>query len=281
MKQGNITAKRIIGGIFTFLLTVLAAVLILLLSTAMSIFNDRVVIQKLNESNYYNDIYSELNKKAEELIAKAELPDSVLTKVITLERVYVDGKNYIEATLRGEEVPLQTQKLREQLSDNVDQYLKEQNLVITDELSMGVATIITELEELYRQGIELELMKYLHEYKLSFYRLMWVIIPVILALTVVLCYFILQMNRYKHRGVRQISYATLSASVMAILSAGYLLLAKPYRRLEIAPDYYSDFLHHYFDWSSKGLLYMGFMGILVTVILIALVNYMKNRIGSR
>lgn len=280
MKRVNITVKGIIRGFFTFLLTIVVSVLIILLSLGMSVFNDRVILQKVNESNYYNDIYNELNKKATELVTEASLPGTVLTDVITLERVYVNGKNYIEATLAGEKVAIQTTKIREDLSGNIDQYLKNEKIVVTEELKSGIETVLAETENIYRQGIQLQLMNYLQEYKNAYLRMMRVVLPIAIVLIGALCYFLIRMNQYKHRGIRQISYAVLAAATMIILSSGYLLMIKPYRKLEIAPDYYRDFLMTYFQWGSKVLLYMGFMGIIVAIILISLVNYMKNRISS-
>jgi hypothetical protein len=280
MKRVNITGKGIIKGIYTFLLTILITVLILLLSVAVSFFNDSVILRKVNESNYYNDIHRELSTKSEELIKKAGFPTSVLEDVITLERVYVDGKNYIEATLQGKEASIQAKRIREELHSKIEQYLKDEKIVITEDLKAGIEVMKAEIEGVYRQGIQLQIMNYIHAYKISYFRWLRVAIPIVIGLIGVLCFFLLWMSKYKHRGVRQISYAAMASSAILILSSGYLLIRKPYRNLEAAPDYYYDFLTTYFQWGNKVIFYMGFMGILVSIILISLVNYMKERMNS-
>lgn len=278
MKQIQLNLQGIIRGTFAFLLTILFAVLFVCVGFGMGVFNDRIIIQKVNECNYYNEVHKELNKKAIELVTKSGLPASVLTDVITLERVYVNGKNYIEGTLAGNEPVIGMDKIREDLTNNIDMYLKVQKIERTEELNAGVEGIISEIEQVYGQGIQLELIRYYMEYKASYRKLMKLVIPIDVVLIAVLCYFLIRMNKYKHRGVRQITYATIASSSMTILTSFFLLFTGQYAKIDTAPDYYYDFLVRYLQWDIKVFFYLGFMGIVISITLITLVGYLKNRI---
>jgi len=278
MKHVQLNLKGIIRGTFAFLLTLLFAVLFLCLGFGLGVFNDRIIIQKVNESNYYSEVHKELNKQALQLVTEAGLPASVMTDVITLERVYVNGKYYIEDTLAGHEAVIESDKIREDITLNIDRYLQEQKIERTVELDAGVESIISEIEQIYVQGIQLQLVNYITEYKASYLSLMKVIIPIVILLIGVLCYFLIRMNKYIHRGVRQISYATIASSSMAILTSCFLLLKGQYAKIDTAPEYYRRFLVSYLHWDMKVFLYLGLMGIVLSVILITFVGYLKSRI---
>lgn len=280
MKHFKLSLQGIIRGTFAFLLTLFFAILLVCLGFDIGVFNDRIIIQKVNESNYYNEVHKELNERAGELVTEAGLPVSVLTDVISLERVYVNGKYYIEDTLAGNEPVIKTDRIREDLTNNIDSYLQEQEIARTQELNTGVEEVISETEEVYRQGIQLELMNYITEYKTSYTNLMKIVLPILVILSGVLCFFLIKMNKYKHRGVRQIAYAVIASSSMAILTSAFLLLTRQYTKVEASPDYYYNFLVNYLKWDMKVLLYLGFMGVIISIILITLVGYLKNRISA-
>ncbi|MDF2612050.1 MAG: hypothetical protein K0R92_3524 [Lachnospiraceae bacterium] len=83
--------QSIISSIFAFLLSLLFILLFLGTGLAFGLFSDRIILSKVNESNYYNEVHQELNERAEKIITEAGLPSTVLTDVISLERVYIGG----------------------------------------------------------------------------------------------------------------------------------------------------------------------------------------------
>lgn len=281
MKSDKIKLRHIIAGLFTFLLTIQLAILLLLIGFGIGVFHDTTIIQKVNESNYYNEIHKEMNTIAEELMIEAGLPVTVLSEVITLDRVYISGKYYIEDTLAGRYATPTTTNIREKLSANMDQYLEEQGVLPSDELDSDVEHLLNEVEQVFQKGIQFEFVDYIASYKASYMHLLKIALPIVLCMIGVLCYFILRMNRYPHRGVRMIVYATIAASMMSILTASYLLLSGQYDKVEASPDYYRKFLVLLLQWDIKVFLYLGLMGLVIAIVLINLVGYMKNRISIK
>jgi uncharacterized membrane protein len=72
----------------------------------------------------------------------------------------------------------------------------------------------------------------------------------------------------------------LASSIMTILTSAFLLLTRQYEKVDPSPDYYREFLMVYLNWDIKVFLFLGGIGILISIILINLVGFMKNRIHN-
>lgn len=271
---------KAINILFTFLLTLLLIVLFLCLDLYFGVFHDKSILRKVNESNYYNEVHKVLNTEAEGLVTEAGLPASVMKDVITLERVYINGKQHIEIALQGREADISTVKLREKLLENINGYLAGVNIFQDKDLSTDVEELVTEVEKMYLQGIQMEYIHYLTNYRIKFISSLRWVLPVLLLSIGVICYFLINMQPYKHRGVRQIDYALKASSILAIGTAVYLLATGKYEQSGITPEYYRRFISLSLQWDCQVLLYLGCIGAAVSLVLITLVGFMKNRIRA-
>jgi len=281
MKKNIKTIQSIISSILAFLLTLVFVSLFILTGLYFGVFNNRIILSKVNESNYYNEVYEELHNRAEEIIKESGLPLQVLSEVITLERVYIGGKYYIEDTLMGREPLIQTDKVRSQLEQNVNQYLKEEGITRTKELDAGIEEILNKVVQEYRRGIQFQFINYIAEYKASFMNLFRIAVPVLVLIAGIIGFSLVKLHNYIHKGVRYIAYAMIASTSMIIISSAILFLSKIYDRIEQIPDYYDRFLTNYLKWDIQVFLYLGGIGVLLSLLLIFLIRYLKRIISNR
>jgi hypothetical protein len=281
MEKKQKLMQRIISSIFAFLLTMIFVSSFTLTGLYYGVFNNRIILSKVNESNYYNEVYKELQDRAEGILQEAGLPLNVLSDVITLKRVYVGGKYYIEDTLSGKEPVINTDKVRSQLEQNIDQYLTEEDISGTKELDTGIEEVIRKIEQEYKRGIHFQFIDYIAEYKASFMRLLRIAIPILILLASVIIVLLIKIHRYKHSGIRYIAYAMIASSCIVISSSAFLLITKSYEKMKQLPFYYGRFLTNYLKWDIQVFLYLGGIGMLLAILLIILVAYLKNNITGR
>ena len=281
MRRNNSKIRSSVSCVFAFLLSLLFLAIFVLLGLYFGIFNDRIIISKVSESNYYNEVQEELQETAETILVEAGLPTSVLAEAISLERVYIGGKYYIEDTLAGDKPVIETERIRADLTSSIDQYLVDEGITRTEELDTGVKEIISVIEQEYRRGIEFQFIQYITIYKTYYRKILNNTIPVLLFLVGLICFFLIKMQRYKHRGIRYITYAMIASTGMTILSAAYLLLAGNYKLINAAPEYYKTFLTTYLKWGIQVFLYLGGIGVIISILLLSLVGYMKNKTMNR
>lgn len=277
MKHRNTRMKTLTSCTFAFLLTLAFFTLTVCIGLGIGVFNRQSVTNKLNESDYYNNLYDELYKKADEIVLQAGLPENVLKNVITLEKVYAGSSNYVNRTLEGKKPEISTDNLKKNLRNNINRYLSKQGISQTDEVESGIDGVTERVQQEYRNVVRLRFINYYSEYKSEFWNLMKFVIPFQMILIGILCFFLLKIHRHKHRGLRYINYALISSSLLMTLISACMLLYRGYEKLNIMPYYYRDFLKVYFKWDIQVFLYIGVLGLVFSGLLISLTRFLKKR----
>ncbi len=281
LKTKKAMAKRLISCIYSFILTLIFVVLFICSGIGIGLLNRQGVIRNLDKSNYYREVYEALYDRASRDIEAAGFPASVLEEAITLERVYITGKGYHNAILNTEATPLKTEKLKETLDRNLRQYLMAKG-VEPDQLTSSLENLLQTIEQDYKDAIDLPILITIAAYRSNYVKGLLYGMPIMILLVGSLCYLLLRIyrNSYIHRGIRYITYALMSASILISSMAGYLLITKPYLGISAQPAYYHSFLIEYLHWSIVIFVYIGGMGFVLSLILMSLVSYLKNRMKN-
>lgn len=280
MKPNSVRIQSTISLIFSFLLTVLFLLLFILLGLYFGAFNEKLIKQKINESNYYNETYSIIYSKAESIVKDAGLPVSVLENAITLERIYIGGKYYVEDILSGKEPAYKTDKLETVLYININNYLTEQHIVKTPELEAGMGELTERLLQEYRRGIQFDFIKSISRLRQVYLRIIMIGLPALLILMSIIIYSLIRMHKYLHRALRYINYGVIAASLFTgVIAAVMLFLLKIHNKVTVQPEYYSLFLRNYFKWDIQVFLYIAGLGAVLTAILFIITGQSKNSIS--
>lgn len=277
MKHKKTKMKTLTSCTFAFLLTLVFFILTVCIGLGIGVFNSKCVINKLNESDYYNHLYEELYKKADEIVLHAGLPETVLKDVITLEKVYAGSSNYAGYTLEGKEPKISTDRIEKKLRDNIGHYLSKQGISRTEQIESGIDEVTDRIQKEYLSAVKLKFINYYTDYQTQFRNLMKIMIPLLILLIGILCFLLLKIHRHKHRGLRYINYALISSSLLVTLAAAGLRINKGYEKLNIVPNYYRDFLELFFKWDIEVFLYIGGLGLVFSGLLIYLTGFLKKR----
>ncbi len=269
--------KKLLSCIFSFMLSLSFSALFVLIGLQLSVFNNRLILDQINESGYYYEVQKELDNSASAILEDAGMPTELLSGVITLERVYLDGRNYMEEALAGEPAAPETEKLTNVLKQNIDKYLESNSIERTEEFDTGIDALISSIGQEYERVIQFRFIRYLGEYKIYYRNILIKAFPMILCLAVFLSVLLIRMHRYRHRGIRYITYALTASSCSIAIFSCYLLISKVSNRIVASPDYYKRFITGYFKGNLQVFLYLSGFGILLSIFLIILTGYLKKR----
>ena len=276
MKLDKSKLPAITSSLFAFLLTILFTILFFVIAGYIGLHNSRCITVAMNQSNYYEKLYQVITKNAEAAAMEAGLPKSVLTDVITLERVYINGNNYIEETLNGEEAIIQTDNLSERLSTNINQYITRQGFAVTEDIKTKCSAFIDEIKQEYHDGLQLKLIKDLNSLRLGYQNFMMLIVPVLVLLIGFLCFLLIKIDTHKYRGVRYITCSMIAASLLLVTAGIALGGLSPFSGLELSPDYYREFIEAGLQWMFKVFLFLGGISLTMSMALILVTSYIKN-----
>lgn len=306
MKDYKDMLRQVISNLYAIMLTILFVVVFIVLGLYFGVFSNHVILGKVQESNYYNEVHEELNKSAKEILAMEGLDEDLLQDVITLDRVYVSGKNYIESTLKGDSVSnsssssnqlsenaqssntstsgqasIKTDRLREDLYNNIQDYLNSQNITMTEELEAGVNEIITKIEKEYVRGIQFQFIRYISMYKSKFIGVIKWLLPITILLIGFLSWLLIYISKYKHRGVRYITYSVMASTGLVLFWSVILLVTKAYKKFEISPRYYNRFIESYLYQDILVFIYISGIGVIISILLISVTTFMKKHMPSK
>jgi hypothetical protein len=277
MKRCKSKLPGIISSLFSVLLTILFAILAFFIAGYTGVFNRGYIAQAMNESNYYDNIYNVITIRAEALAKDAGLPKTVLTDVITLERVYISGANYVDSTFSGQESEIRTASISELLKNNVDNYIANQGIKVTGDIEMKNNTFIQEVVQEYKKHINLKLIKDLYDLKLRYSDFIKLIIPMLVLLIGLLCFMIIKLHSQAHRGASHIVYSLLAASLIMMITWICTTVREPFSNFEISPEYYKDFIVVCLQWTTKMFLLLGEIGLTLSLILTLFTGFLKDR----
>ena len=120
MKKINIALQYIIALILS--LTIIAFILINMFSS--TILNKNYIMSELENENYYEKIYEEVEANFENYINQSGLEEEVLDGIVSREKVEQDTKKIIDNIFSGGNETISTDEIKNELEENIRVSLK-------------------------------------------------------------------------------------------------------------------------------------------------------------
>lgn len=162
MKKFKIIFNYLLG----FLMTI-TFVFFLLFLTLKFLLNEQYFYQKLENNDYYDEVYMSIKEEMENNIISTGFSNSIIQDIYTKEEVKEDIKNVITNYYNGHMISLEKDNIYEKLKNNIILALEKENLKFTDTSDMK--SFIQDMVQIYQNEISLYHM--LDNYAETFYQL--------------------------------------------------------------------------------------------------------------
>lgn len=272
------TMKHWVSIGLSFVFALCLSSLIALISIEAGVFNYSVFMNQLNKTNYYRNISNAIRENAEDILRPTGLPSEILDDVIVDNRIYLDAKNCIEAQLSEKEYVLDTSDMKEQFKKNIYNYIEKSKLEVGKETESGIDKLFTDISNEYIRLLEFPFIKYLTKYKAQYEKVFW---PAVIILAIVcagLCFAIIKMHSWVHRGLRYISYGTLASAFITGIIPGVLVVTNIYKRLSISPKYLYALLVGVIQADLMVFVYMAVALAIIFAAMLMVINMLKKRV---
>ncbi|MBR3153150.1 MAG: hypothetical protein IKF52_06105 [Clostridia bacterium] len=136
MKVFKFILKLILG----VLLTLSLFGFIVIGQAQKTVLNKDYVLDKMEEDNYYNNLYSNIINELKGYIGPSGFDEKVFNDIISSEKVKEDTIKVIENIYDGNEnndVEIETESIKQKLDSNIDKFLEEENLVAENKESLN------------------------------------------------------------------------------------------------------------------------------------------------
>lgn len=279
MRHNNRSGK-VYSTILGFFLSILIFSCLTILGISMGAFRKDFILDKIRESNYYEESYKAFQGKTEHVLENTGISFSVIEEIYSQKRFHISQRNYVQSMLNMGGNTKYDNQIKEELQEQLEHFVIEKKLPISSEIKSGLSEITVRIHELYKEEIEIKFIKNMCEYRRLFMKIIGIALPCILAISIFIIVILWNIFKYKHRALRYVSYGTMGAVIMETAFVFLLLRNCKYNQDITESGYYKDFILLYTKGSIQALFYGVGMGILLFMILLILIRISKKNIMS-
>lgn len=222
----NSKIRHIIYGIISFVLSFVLFLLSFAVMLQSTILNPSYIMDNMNTSNYFIDKRDEIQKSLVDLGYASGLDESFFENVVDEVTIHDNTQAYLNSFYSGEEAKIDTTAFKQKFNSELDSYISKNNLKEASGSSREY--LINQAASIYASSLRIPLFTTLSTYLVAMKNMMPLIIGGLVVLVAVLCIIIIFTNRWKHRAVRYICYATSGAFLTVgiipavLLSTGFV-----------------------------------------------------------
>lgn len=148
-KKKNI--EKILKKIIILIMSIFITIIILLNIEKETILREEYILQKFEESRYYETAYQEIKIKLSDSIKQYGLDEELLKEIITQEQVKEDTKRVIQNIYQGTENKLNTERLKQTLNANIQ--LQLERTTIAENTEQTIQEVIDRIGQEYEDKI--------------------------------------------------------------------------------------------------------------------------------
>ncbi len=255
--------RRLICYAISFLLSLLFVAIAVLGTFRLSSLNSSAIRSVLLYSNYYNNLFQEIESDTKLYTIANGLPLKVLEGVFQLDEIQTQINNYIEETLHGRRHYTDSKKVKERLEQKIKDYLNEMNIRSDREVDQNIEAYIASVTEDYGKSLEVPILEDIVTINRDDRSLYYLITGVCVMVTLLILILYHKGKPWFYSTVLYIYTATFAAAIMLAVIPTIILSKELYNRLQIAPSSLYDLATAYIKINLKVLL--SFSGIFCVI----------------
>ena len=260
--------KKIIKIIFSAILTISILLYILINLLSSTILKESYILSKLDQANFYQKVYEEVNSNFEKYIYQSGFDENVLNNVITEEKVKEDFKIIIDNIYNGTNQDINTETIKTNLTNNINNQLganTQQNSI-----DSFVDTILNEytqtiLHTQYENKINKAYTK-INKYINLANKALLIIMAVLMILLI-----LLNLKRL-YRGVSYIGISMLSSGILLCVADIFIKMKVAIKNIVILNDTISKIIINVITELLANILKDGIILLVSGIVLIIIAN---------
>ena len=248
---------KFISSILFFLTTTITIIL-------FTIFNQNFMAQQLNETNYYEKLYTNIKLEMSYYVTQSGLSDDILNNIFDKELLRRTTEKMLDNFYTNKDNTINKTSIEENLMNNINEELKDYKL--TEEDKTSINKFITQMSSIYET--EISYSNILNKYHNSFNRIYHILVALdILCIALfIINYFI---TRYTLKE-RNIIISLLTTATLITIIHLYLSNTLDLGHLE----FYNDIISNLINYTYQSIMSIfNIVSTLYLVISLSLILY--------
>lgn len=267
--------KYIISIILAFLLMLSILLTVALQIVSTTILNKDYILGKLDEANYYNNVYEQIKDSLAGYIGPSGLDEEVLENIYTREQVKEDINLIINNIYENKNDKINTEDIKEKLQNNIEASVGSG--LLTKENRNSIEDFIDKIADEYVQNISHD--PYFEKVGMIINKVKDMIGKVegiIIFVPIILAVVILLLNiKQISSAIRFIAISILTSGVIGIVIKVFLETKINISNILIINDSFSEVIKNVINSILNNINTMSIIGIIGSIVIIVLTNIIK------
>lgn len=268
--------EKVIETIIKIILVILLFVSILAFGIlnilSNTVFDQEYTLKKLEETNYYANIYTQIKSDFRNYIYQSGLDENVIEDIVTPEEVKEDTRKIIVGTYNGLHEEVDTAKIHDRLNNNINKSLEGKK--IDSKTQESINTFVNQITDQYQETITKT------EYENQIYKNFSKIQKIVnkgkkISIVLVVVWGALIIITYYRKIFKNLAYlgtAFLSDGIAYIFLDAYISKKIDIENLTILNDAITITLREYLQSMLKDISTYGYILLIIGIILIIFGN---------
>ena len=267
--------RYIISIILAFLLMISILLTVALQIVSSTILNKDYILGKLDEANYYNNVYEQIKDSLAGYIGPSGLDEEVLENIYTREQVKEDINLIINNIYENKNDKINTEDIKEKLQNNIEASVGSG--LLTKENKNSIEDFIDKIANEYVQNISHD--PYFEKVGTIINKAKDVVGKVegiIIFVPIILAVVILLLNiKQISSAIRFIAISILTSGVIGIVIKVFLETKINISNILIINDSFSEVIKNVINSILNNINTMSIIGIIGSIVIIVLTNIIK------
>lgn len=274
-------SSRVRNAVFillSFLLTLILFMISICTVFEATLFNSEFIFDNMNSSNYFIDKRDEITTSLIDLGYASGLDEKFFEGFVDEVMISDNTREYLDNYYAGKGTKIDATEFKQSLNEKLDSYIEENNIKNVNGNSRD--KLVNKAAQIYRASLEIPLFSRLSAYFLTAKNAMPFMLVALVVFAVVICLVLYFANKWKHRTVKYICYATSGSFLALGIIPAYLMLSGKISHINLD----SRALYNMFVQSANSVcvavLFISLFLLLVSLGLYFLYRRMYKKVGG-
>ena len=257
---------KLAGIILAFILSLLFLVLTVLLILRFGLFSEGQFLSLFDNTyfrmnmEYIDDRLTDFNLPTN---VDASVLEGVFSQDVLAGHVISTVRSYLTDTVYEPDLTAEKQLL----TDRMHQFLDSNNVTFEGDEEAVIKEYVSDVCEIYLDGIELPGMGTIAEIRSLYLRYDWILLAAAAVLTLLFVMICIRTRHYAHHGIRDVALAAGGTGLICIVVPAYLLYSGFYKRLNLRPEFFYHFAVTLIVYVLKAIVIAGLVWIGIMIVL--------------
>ena len=241
MARKKSSSRTTLSYILSLLIAIFLSILVVLTVTRFTVMSPSFLISKMDGADFYKQSVVSLNEEIQQETQSTGFPIEMFENYVDEDTAKTAMEKYINNAFDGGETTINTTEFETKLTQDIDNYLTTNNIIINSESQEAISVLKSNLIDLYKSYLSFPYLALVIDV-INTYDGIFLIAAAALVVLIGLASFLLYRLYSHYQGRRRyFSYALSASGLMCFALPFFIYIGKFIDKISLSPAYFYNF----------------------------------------